>query len=65
MVLGGVSKIQTIFGVVVTSHVSLGGTLDVIFVTYIHQTTILGGVRFWIYISSHLIIIDFFNMHIF
>ncbi len=43
MVLGGVSKIQTMFGVVVTSYVFLGGTLNVIFVTYVHQTTIFGG----------------------
>jgi hypothetical protein len=43
MVLGRVSKIQTMFGVVVMSHVSLRESLYVIFVTYVHQTTIFGG----------------------
>ncbi len=43
MVLGGVNKIQPMFGVVVMSHVFLGGTLDVICMTYVHHTTIFEG----------------------
>jgi hypothetical protein len=42
-ICGGVSKIQTMFGVVVMSQVFLGGTLDVICMTYMHHTTIFWG----------------------
>jgi hypothetical protein len=36
----------------------MGGTLNVIFVKYMHRMTIWGGgIRFWIYISPHPIII--------
>jgi hypothetical protein len=39
----------------------MGGTLNVIFVTYVHQLVLgggrEGGIRFWIYIPPHLIII--------
>jgi len=45
------------------AFLGLGG--EHLIVIYVHQTTIFGGIRFWIYIFTHPNIIYLLNMHIF